>query len=116
MEDSDDIFAWTNGKRLTKKKVQAYIKGVLAVELDCEKRAVENIKKFGLPCDIDDYIQKANAYVYFYQFVLKRRKWYSPGKAPYEIPEVYSKMPTKFLNRYDRMPAKYLKLYDEYCV
>ena len=36
------------------------------LELDNEKRSVKIIKKFGLDVNIDNYIKKANAYIFFY--------------------------------------------------
>jgi hypothetical protein len=70
---------------------------ILDLELDCEKRAVEKIKKYKLDININDYIKKANAYVYFYRALAKTRKWTSAEVSPYVLKEVWEKMPIKFL-------------------
>jgi len=76
--------------------LEEVIDKIMTLELDCEKRAVKMIKKYKLPLDRDLYIQKANAYVCFYNLVAQERKWYTPGREPYNIPEIVAQMPTNF--------------------
>jgi hypothetical protein len=86
------------------------------IELDCEKRSIEKIKKYGISVDVDKYIQKANAYVYFYSIIKKYRKWYKPGKEPYNTIEVYEKLPNHFDNDYENIPMEIEELYVKYCL
>ena len=113
---SDQPFLWAKGiKRIKRDKLEDCVKRVRTLELDCEKRVVVNIKKFKLPINIKTYIQKANTYVYFYHWILARKKWYKIGQIPYEIEEIYSQMPIVFRESYAIIPQKYLKLFDKYC-
>jgi hypothetical protein len=68
------------------------------MELDCEKRSVAKIKQFKLPINIKEYIQKANAYIFFYRALSKTRKWTTKDKSPYTVEAVWKKMPSKLLN------------------
>lgn len=43
-------------------------------ELDCEKRAVEKIKKYKLPIDIKIYSKKANYIIYSYIYSIQTKK------------------------------------------
>lgn len=64
------------------------------LELDCERRAVRKIRNLVLPVDIEAYARGANAYVLYYNTIGEERAWYKPGKAPYELAEVLSLMPS----------------------
>lgn len=89
--------------------------GTIGVELDCEKRTIEKAKKYNLPVNIKEEIQKANSYILFYTFVKESRKWNTPGKAPYQIREVWSKMPDTFEIDYAQIPEDIRELYRKYC-
>jgi len=58
------------------------IRTSMDVEINCEKRTIEKIKKFNLEdiLDIDEYIQKSNAYILFYLWM---KKCPSPSKYPF---------------------------------
>lgn len=77
---------------------------VQAVELDCEKRAVDLIRSHKLPLNTLDYIKQANAYIYFYKIVEYRRRWYEIGSEPYNVPDIWQAMPTNFDNDYNEPP------------
>jgi len=66
------------------------------LELDCEKRAIELIKKFDLPLNLLEYTQKANSYVLFYHIIDECKSWYKPGKEPYALESVWRHMPSTF--------------------
>lgn len=97
-ECSDDIlFHWVDGKiEVPEQELDSIFNGIIGVELDCEKRVVKLIDELNLDIDKDLYIQRANAYVYFYLYLRKYRKWYSIDKEPYNISDVYVLMPTDF--------------------
>jgi hypothetical protein len=90
------------------------IRTSIIVEVDCEKRTVEKIKKYGLDSiiNIDEYIQKSNAYVLFYLWMRKNRKWYTIGKEPYNIPDVVSVMPKTFDIDYTELSPDILDAFD----
>lgn len=86
---------------------------IIDLERDCDKRAVEKIKKYGLSdiIDIDTYIKKSNAYHLFYDAVSKLRRWNNPNKSPYKYEEIYNKFPRYFLKTYklSKTQFKYIK-------
>jgi phosphorylcholine metabolism protein LicD len=83
------------------------------LELDNEKRSVRIIKKFGLDVDIDNYIKKANAYIFFYTRLLATRKWATPNNSPYTNKRIIEKMPTYFRRDYSIIPSKIEKVFIE---
>lgn len=101
-------------KWLTGKSVKNYKKHLAAVrdmELDCEKRAVELMKKWNFP--INDYVKKANAYVQFYNWLAKTRRWSSPENSPYTNKIIVSAMPNKFNMDYSKMSKRIEKLFKQ---
>lgn len=81
---------------LNEDQLTRYTNIAINVELDCEKRTVETIKKFNLPFNPEEYTQRSNAYALQYQFIKKHRRWNIPGKAPSSIKEVYSLLSKEF--------------------
>jgi translation elongation factor EF-1beta len=113
----DNIEKWLNGDdSVNMNNIDNEIRTSIIVEVDCEKRTVEKIKKYGLDSiiNIDEYIQKSNAYVLFYLWMRKNRKWYTIGKEPYNIPDVVSVMPKTFDIDYTILYPKIEKKYDTY--
>lgn len=105
------------GKRLSRSiNRNRIIRKVQNVELDAEKRVIQEIEKHNLPVDIKRYAQRANAYIYFHNFLIERRRDIFAADT-WENQEVFNLMPCRFLLRYDRMPSKYrrliIKLYKE---
>lgn len=77
------------------------------IELNCEKRVVQMIKKYDLPINIDEYIKGANLHMYLYKYSeLMRVKIPIFSYHKYNLLE--DMMPTKFLTKrqYNRMPPK----------
>lgn len=87
---------WLQGKDFPHEDIQALIKKIILLQVDCEKRSIEKIKQNYLPIDTGTYAQRANAYIYFYQYMLKNRTWYKT--APYEISEILYYMPKEILS------------------
>lgn len=98
---------WLERKReLGERKLREVLRGAMILELDCERRAAKKIDQFYLPINLKEYIQKANAYVYFYLAMQHVRRWYPKGKAPFTLPAVWTKMPTDFDNDYSKLPKR----------
>jgi hypothetical protein len=89
---------WLDGKRI--QKVDFHLDNCLALELDCEKRAVELMKLWDLGIDIKDYIKRANAYMYFWKYLKYSRKWCNPYNTPSCNDILVNMMPNRFLNDY----------------
>lgn len=102
---------WYVPKGLLKKAFNA----AFGCELDCEKRTVELIKQYSLDINLDEYIQKANSYIWGYQLMHKYRQWFVDNKSPYSIEAVWKAMPNHFNVDYDNMPPELEKLYIENC-
>jgi hypothetical protein len=85
-------------------------------EVDCEKRTVDKIKKYNLQniINITEYIQKSNAYVLFYLWMRKNRRWYNIGKEPYNQASIVSIMPKTFEVNYTILDPKFEKVFDLY--
>jgi hypothetical protein len=98
---------WLNHEiELTPRKLREAMLHCMNIELDCEIRSAKKINEFYLPINTKEYIQKANAYVYLYHVIPHVRKWYQKGMAPFNLPEVWTKMPTNFDRDYTRIPKK----------
>jgi len=112
----DLYFDWLEGCRISTNTGIKCGKLVQAMELDCEKRAVENIKKWKLDkiVNIDKYIQSANAYIYFYTWSFTSRKW-SNVKSPYKDKKIMGLMPIHFLDDYTKLPKGLKKLFEKCC-
>lgn len=83
---------------------------IIALEADCERRAVKTIAKFGLPVCQRLYAKQANSYLLFYPKMLEARKWYTT--APYEIPSIWAKMPDVILPLNEYKVRKAIKTFD----
>ncbi len=111
-EKSDDVDNWIEGKEYA--NIESLIKAVKNLEIDCEVRAVAKIKKYNLPINISEYTQKANAYIWFHNYLYLKRFWPKPETAPNNLKIIWETMPKKFLNNYDVLPKKIHNLFDKH--
>ena len=105
-EACDILDEWMAGNRKVNKKLldEATIK-CIDVELGAEKRVIDLIEDFSLDIDKEVYCQRANSYVLFYHMVKETGKWYTIGKEPYNIKELWSHFPKDFdYNQYELNP------------
>lgn len=72
-----------------------YLRNIQKMELDCDRRAVELIKKFNLDIDIENYIQESNSYIIAYNYVHEKRKFFS--SFPYHRSDLIKFMPSRHL-------------------
>lgn len=114
-EAVDYIDEWCGGKEMSERELDDICKRSREVEWDCEKRSIEKAKKYNLPINIKEEIQKANSYILFYTLVKETRKWSTPGKAPHNIKEVWSSMPDTFDMDYTIIPDHIRELYLKNC-
>jgi hypothetical protein len=78
--------------------IEKITKSIKDVEFDCEKRVVELIKENKIDIDLDVYIKKANAYVWYYDYAFENKIWYPNNNAPYENEEIWSNAPNYWVN------------------
>lgn len=115
VQDEDFLFDWINGKEFSNEYISDLVPKVRNMELDCERRVIELLRKRQLPIDIIQYTKNANAYVNFYTYMGMKRKWYIIGKEPYNDPKIIELMSDKFDMDYDNLSPELISLYDE-CV
>lgn len=107
------IGKWINGVNYKNSSIKQAINLTIELELNCEKRAVENIKKFELPIDIKQYAKQANTYLYFHRYMKKKRKW-EFNKSPLDLDNVIYFMPDTLDQNYNRLPRVYYDLFEAY--
>jgi hypothetical protein len=93
-------------KMLNKAQVNKLVDVMIELELDCEIRSVEKIKKWALPLNIAEYIKKANIYVYSYRIMVDYKKF--PTGVYYD-PKVLDAAPDKFQKDYSVVPEQLKK-------
>ena len=110
------LFDWLEHRiELHANDVAAYCRAVQMLELDCEKRSVRNILDWQLTVDLDEYVRGANAYVMFYNYVRKHRKW-TKEKSVYD-PILACNFEPKFYadHEYHNMPHWYEDAVTKHC-
>lgn len=110
-----DMWEWISGKDISQKKLSGTINKNRNMELECEKTAINFIKVWDLPINVDDYIRSAAARVYFYNVLKKERKWYTLGKEPYNNEEIKALMPSTLDIDFSKTPKKVINLMRKYC-
>lgn len=100
---------WLEGTEVN--DIKKHIGIVRDMELDNEKRTVELIRKFQLDIDIELYIKRANAYIYFHNWMKETRRWMKPPNTPYRSQKLTDAMPNHFNNNYNVLPAKLRAIY-----
>ena len=114
-EENDKVgyfFNWLAGADMD--NVDELARLTLEVELDCEKRTVDKLHRYGLTDFIDPetYTQQANAYIYLYLYMLESRKW--PEKSIYTIEEIWKVAPKNFDNDYTKIPPELYEAFQKH--
>ena len=110
------MWDWLNGDdSIEFSKVEDSMLAYYGIELDCERRAIAQHRKWKTKYrkELYDYIQKANAYTMFYFYLIENRKWYKAGKEPYNLKSVWSKMPKSFTFNRLKCYNQVSKLFDK---
>ena len=86
---------------------------LIQVERDCEARALRTVKKWDLMCPIG-YAQRANIYLFYYQYAFVNRKWVNPKSLYQSI--IVEAMPKTIvpLSRLKKIDMRLMQLYDTY--
>ena len=104
-----------NEKKISKEVAIIMARIMRDLELDCERRTIAKIKKYNLPINVKEYAKGAGAYVMFYNYIVKYKKWYKIGQEPYNNKKIRRLMPTNLRGKYDVLTPKLEKLFKE-CV
>lgn len=94
---------WLKGKRCNVKEAHKCIDILKDLEIDCEKRSVEKMKKYNLPVDLDEYIRKANCYIFFYNRLKITRTWV---EGDLYKPDLVAACNNTWYESYDTTPKK----------
>lgn len=116
VEDETILWKWADGLvELSKEKVNSLIKTLRDIELDCELRTIETIKRFQLESEIELnwYTRTANAYLLFYNVFKKHKKWYVTP--PYEVKEIIEMMPNNIITNFSAPHRLYESLVLDKC-
>jgi hypothetical protein len=79
----DIVFDWLDGTDYSDKKLANAFANVIELEWDCERLALQLIKRYKLPIDPKKYTRGANCYLFFYHTVHELRGWTSNNRSPY---------------------------------
>lgn len=111
---------WLSGEaEYSDKQIDSIIQGVVKLELDCEKRSIKKIEKYGIKWPVKKYIQQCNCYLYFYLYTKETRRWMNldkKGYSPISNSKVYGLCPSKFLKSYKTIPPKVYEAFKKYNV
>lgn len=79
----DIVFNWLDGEDYSDRALAKAFANVIELEWDCERTALELMKRYKLPIDVNKYIRGANCYLFFYHTVHETRAWTSKNRSPY---------------------------------
>lgn len=109
-ESYDIMDKWLDGNTYKSITVKSAVGLSRDCELNCDRRAIENIKKYKLNLNIEKYCQESNAYILMYNFAKKIRQW-EFKKSPLDD-RIVNHMPTDLVSlNYDTLPREYEELY-----
>lgn len=89
---------------------------VVKMELDCEKKSIETIKKFDLPIDLNEYVSTAHIYLYFYLYARKFRVWFPEDFCIEEMEEFFELDTNTLETDFSKLPEEYEKIFEKYFV
>lgn len=103
------FFEWIDGKRqFNNTQVTNFMNKIIECERDCDIRAVEKIKQFDLPINIEEYIKKSNAYLFKYIIYREQRKWIQGFDE-----NIWKLAPSTFDISYADIPKRMRRVYEK---
>lgn len=104
----EKTWGWLSGDyMMNKTQLMAVLDDMVELEKDCEMRAVEKIRKWGLPISVQKYVQKANVYLYSY-YILPEIKQFPTGI--YDNEDLVKASPFGFKKSYRNIPEEMRKM------
>lgn len=111
IESINFIDEWLSGEDVP--DIEKHIAISRTLELDNEIRTTKIIEEYDLGIDRDLYVKKSNAYVLFYNWILKSRRWSKPGNSPYVNERIISIMSSEFDMNYETLDPEITKVFTE---
>lgn len=113
-ESSTIMSEWLNGREYDYKTVKKAIDILRDCELDCERRVIKNIEKYKLDINVKKYCKEANAYILFYNYIIRKRRW-EYKESPSSIIEILDEMPDNLFSlNYTKLLPEHRKLFDNH--
>lgn len=98
-QTEDKLSRWVmREKEYSETELDEIFSTIFNIEKDAEERTIALIQKYQLQVDVEFYLKGARAYLLFYQFVRKHRKWYRIGLEPYKNQEILKHLPGHLLD------------------
>jgi len=104
---------WLGGTDYPIKAVYKHINNSRDLEEDCERRSVVKIQQYNLPIDVKEYTQKANAYLFFYNYIKQTRYWPDSNNSVIRNEKVYKRLMKTFYKSYNKTPTRILRIFEE---
>jgi len=81
---------WHLGKKVA--SIRKALNNTIALELDCEKRALKKIAQYDLPINSTSYIQRANSILLYYRYSFEVGVWSNKNI------DNFAKFPSRFMS------------------
>ena len=104
--DFNTFWEWLEGKDFPYHKVLESYRAVTDLEYDAESRTITLIKNLELPINILEYTKACNSYLFYYNVVLKHRKWFDSYSEEDTRKVLRTSMPRRLSRRYQNPPEK----------
>jgi hypothetical protein len=111
--DGDILARWLNGEDFKKSTIKECTAIIRDCELDCERRAIANIKKYKIPIKINDYCKRAAGDIHMYNFVNFSRRW-NYRRFPCDIAQILKVMPNNLDGNFSKMSREMKALYKKH--
>ena len=102
------IEMWLERRTAYDRRVQNSFRIVRENEIACDRLAIELIKKYQLPINIEQYTRRANRQIIFYHCVEQKRAWDASHR--FYGKQLYSMIPANIRESYTRnVPSKLMQ-------
>jgi hypothetical protein len=113
-QTEDKLTKWLNHEvEYSAAELDLIFTTLINVEKDAEDRTIALIKQYHLPVDVEQYTKGARAYLLFYLWVKKHRRWSRSGHESYAVPQILQYMASSLDNlvlddKLDQIFSEYL--------
>lgn len=108
-DNYSDFFSWIEGSR--RKKPFELVQSAIAIEADCERRALKQVRKnWSHIINPKEYAKRAAVYIYFYLYCYQTRNW---SNKPF-VEEIIEACPAKIPRKVEVIPQKLLKQFERF--
>jgi hypothetical protein len=111
----EELWGWLDGdfEFVSVKRKNIVFSSVLEMELDCERRSVEMIKKYELPISLENYTHAAWVYIHYYNYVKKYRTWLCEDIGMHDMVEL-KEFPGNLSDDFRKLPPGFAEIFKKY--